>query len=638
MSAIEEFIGQDILGTFVVSEDEFPTACERLFPRFPRLRLAKADDDVSVPELPEWIRVNMDVAGCDPDALRCLAVEMETRRGPQVNPRDEYDVLVFRAHERRLEGVAPKLIGRQYRQQARKEELQRATDDLHELEQQGQELHSACADLDVQLQSLTAFLGLLGEPIERLNRETDNVRDQAREVVHLEEGMRAKREHVAALNRESARVTERLEEVRGMIAKEGLDKLGEKIAVCQRKIEKLRQQETDLNRQVGKVENQIVGLNDRIVRLEQQLTDTDTDLERLDALLREQDPELQDVEDYVLNVCDGSRLRSQSAVDEARAVNARAEGEHVGELRERLKHPVLGPAFALNYESDANQLMDRRSRTIRELVDFHRDAIAEQKEVINERTHELFRKIIMEGILTYLKTHVLRLEDMIKRTNQLLADREFGRNQYRFQLKEMPGFRRLLEIVRAFNPFETKGEEDLRLFFQDHKDEIFSTEVNQIPDILDYRNWFHYDMRVHRLDSDGVVMDRRTKSVGSGGEQAVPNYLLILTVAHFLFSGNEIRFRSLIMDEAFYGIDAGRRDQLLGFASDLGLQLFVASPDQDGVKQEIAYSTTVLIVKDERHDVHLYPYYWENPESILQPELLPEYQKKPMPVAFEEEL
>jgi hypothetical protein len=145
-------------------------------------------------------------------------------------------------------------------------------------------------------------------------------------------------------------------------------------------------------------------------------------------------------------------------------------------------------------------------------------------------------------------------------------------------------------------------------------------------------------MRVRTAEGDGILMDRRTKSVGSGGEQAVPNYLLILTIADFLYHGSGARLQTLLFDEAFYGIDAGRRDQLLGFATDLGLQLIVASPDQDGVRTEVAYSTTLLVVKDEAYDVHLYPYHWENPEAEKQPELLDEYRAKPGSLEFGEEL
>lgn len=136
--------------------------------------------------------------------------------------------------------------------------------------------------------------------------------------------------------------------------------------------------------------------------------------------------------------------------------------------------------------------------------------------------------------------------------------------------------------------------------------------------------------------ADGIVMDRKVKSIGSGGEQAVPNYLLILTIAHFLFDKDKIRLPVLIFDEAFYGIDAGRRDQLLGFASDLELQLFVASPDQDGVKKEIAYSSSILVVKDARFNVHLYPYHWSAAPKQL--DMLDTSHNEPEPVAFGQEL
>ena len=78
----------------------------------------------------------------------------------------------------------------------------------------------------------------------------------------------------------------------------------------------------------------------------------------------------------------------------------------------------------------------------------------------------------------------------------------------------------------------------------------------------------------------------------------------------------------LLFDEAFYGIDIGRRDQLLAFTSDLGLQLFVASPDQDGVRREIPHSTSVLVVKDAQYNVHLYDFHWTSgprEQNFLEP-------------------
>ena len=60
-----------------------------------------------------------------------------------------------------------------------------------------------------------------------------------------------------------------------------------------------------------------------------------------------------------------------------------------------------------------------------------------------------------------------------------------------------------------------------------------------------------------------------------------------------------------------------RRDQLLAFADDLGLQLFVSSPDQDGVKREIRHSVSLIVIKDENFDVHLSPIVWKNDATQL---------------------
>ena len=71
--------------------------------------------------------------------------------------------------------------------------------------------------------------------------------------------------------------------------------------------------------------------------------------------------------------------------------------------------------------------------------------------------------------------------------------------------------------------------------------------------------------------------------------------------------------RPLLFDEAFYGIDAGRRDELLRLATELDLQLVVASPDQDGVTPAVRVATTLFVIKDTAGDVHLAPYHFRNP-------------------------
>lgn len=210
-----------------------------------------------------------------------------------------------------------------------------------------------------------------------------------------------------------------------------------------------------------------------------------------------------------------------------------------------------------------------------------------------------------------MQESVLRLGDMERKMKGLLGRRMFGHNRYAFAVSPVAGYERIVSIVKGYNALGgDEIREDMKNFIDEHLDAIVATEVGDVPAVMDYRNWFRYDLKIVTENDEGKVIDRRIKSMGSGGEQAVPNYLLILTIADFLYSRDGMKLPVLLFDEAFYGIDAGRRDQILAFATEIGLQLFVASPDQDGVKKEIPLSTTVFVVKDSNFDVHLYPYYW----------------------------
>lgn len=635
-AAVEESVGQGVLTTLLVEPEDYDAARSHVVSQFAGLRVATGGEEV---ELPEWIRTNFDISRSEPRALCALALEMETRRGPKVNSEGGDSILLFRSHERRLSANPAELIGADTRRDALERRRKLLQEQLRQLDADIKQLRGQEHDRSALLERLEVLQALLEERTEVIAEKAEKLRELGQIQAEAQAGFHRWNEAVTELNEKIGRLDERLKEVRGMISKQGLNKLDAKMRKAQKQLEALREEEAELHKQMGVLENQIRGLADQLAkRLEPACAQARTALAQQTALVRGRYPDEANLATVLVPTQEEAGAPGLDAVRDQLGELGREEAERQGELRERLKHPEYSPVYAFTYDAQANRLMDRRSRTVQELTRLQKQAIAEQKEVINEKTYELFRKIIMEGLLMYLKTQVLNLNDMLKRINRLLADRQFGRSEYRFQLKEADKYRRLLEIVRNFNPFDDEGEDELRNFFEDHRDEIFETEVNQVPEVLDYRNWYHYDMRVHTLDKEDVLMDRRTKSIGSGGEQAVPNYLLILTVAHFLFAGSNVRLRLLLFDEAFYGIDAGRRDEILGFATDLGLQLFVASPDQDGVKQEVAYSTTLLVVKDEDYDVHLYPYHWANPDADNQMELLPEFDHKPGPIVFGDEL
>ena len=226
----------------------------------------------------------------------------------------------------------------------------------------------------------------------------------------------------------------------------------------------------------------------------------------------------------------------------------------------------------------------------------------------------------MGEVMRRLDLDLMRINHLAGRIQHQLAGRKFGSNRYAFSLSPIPEYEGFVRLVRKCYALDSGGDKDeLRDYLEQHRDEILNADIDTVPDIFDYRKWFRFELKVLTENEEGRVIDRKVKSMGSGGEQAVPNYLLILTVAEFLFHGGDgvepPKAALLLFDEAFYGIDAARRDQLLAFADALGLQLFVSSPDQDGVKREIKHSVSLIVVKDENLDVHLTPVVWRNVAS-----------------------
>ena len=127
---------------------------------------------------------------------------------------------------------------------------------------------------------------------------------------------------------------------------------------------------------------------------------------------------------------------------------------------------------------------------------------------------------------------------------------------------------------------------------------------------------FEYVLQVQSR-GDGAAQDlsRQRLRFGSTGEQAVPTYLLVIAVASLLYDRTDARLRLLLLDEAFLGIDAGRREVLLQFADRAGVDLVVATPELDGVTPALAASSTLFIEKTPEQDVFVSDYHWQRPRA-----------------------
>ncbi|MBM4163171.1 MAG: hypothetical protein FJ222_01820 [Lentisphaerae bacterium] len=637
LAALEQLIGDAVLATWVTDAASAADLRGLLFRDFPEQSLAVVGDDTE--PLPaafaEWLKRFFDLRASDPAALTVLQHQLAARHGPHTEKFLDRDILHFRLREQALAETPPRLIG----EEVRRRELEREVRELEKkrvaCEKDRKETAAQHADLSGRRDQLALFRTLLNEIGEDVPRQRDAVLQGVTRLTLAQSDTINSRETCQACEEELQTRQDLHADLLVALKKEGLEGIEERLREVERKWQRLKADHRENILECGRVDQRVKGLKtfceEKLRDLAATRAERDAVQERLLALV---------VPDGPLDAFARARCGADADSRSALTARAAAASETAAVTAEQIRGKVVLPegiAFGFVYDQPGNALTDRRGRTLEEVRQGTLHELREQEELINEQTLKLFRQLVMDKLVSELQTSVRRLTEMARRIGHLLKQRSFGNNRYAFSITPQESCKRLYDLVSGYRALDPeKTEPELRAFIEDHAAEIMSAEVGEVPPILDYRNWFRYELKVLTTDLDGIVMDRKVKSIGSGGEQAVPNYLLILTIAHFLFDKEKIRLPVLIFDEAFYGIDAGRRDQLLGFASDLDLQLFVASPDQDGVKREIPFSTSILVVKDSQYNVHLYPYHWSAGPRQL--DLLNPAQNEPRPVAFGEEL
>lgn len=610
---IEECIGEEILGTLLLRKAEYEKARE-LCANYSGLRICV--DRQEKTEIPDWMRQVFDIRESDPACLLALAMEMESSGWqPEVRTVAGKPVLAFRGHERGLRDAQARLIGSDSRRKALAAEIRDLHKELQQLGRAKKAIYKKHQAVEHSLENINSFKQYL------LNKaaEIRSCIHTSQEVAHTLASTQLRYDtHYGAelkLKSEVTALEVRLQELVEIIAKEGLENLEKRVKRLKNQRAAVLKESDDLKDDIGGDRREISQLEQNIETIRKECIVLTEQKEAAEHKLLETLEPGTDPAHYILKTKKGQQFRSRESIQKEIESCRVALGTGVNNLRIQVNDPEFGGAFRFTYDEEKNQLYDYRLQAIQAIVDQQTTALHEQQEVINDRTRELFKKIIMTDLMQYLRGHVGEMEKMVRRINTLLRSRSFGGQQYSFTIRPLDEFKRLINIIKKISPFDPAGEQELEAFFEDHRDAIIATETGTIPEELDYRNWYHYEMVVSTLGDEGKVIDRRNKSLGSGGEQAVPNYLLILTIAHFMYRGKKTRLHTLLFDEAFYGIDAGRRDQILGFATDLDLQLFIASPDQDGVRQEVRNSTTLLVKKDTNYDVHLFPFHWKNPSN-----------------------
>lgn len=383
-------------------------------------------------------------------------------------------------------------------------------------------------------------------------------------------------------------------------------------------------------RQLGQTQVNLQNATGQVGRREALLQQATLDLEaRREALLRF--PAVQaadgDVERFVLKVRGGQQIKAENVAERRRLAELK-ETEILTRLRssEGVRHTLL-LKHSLALDEAAGQVLSPRGEPLTDLVAEQAGSLKSLTDALEEKNRKLLERLFLADLVQQLNNEMRRFRETMRELNALLKDLSFGGTWYRFRESVRPDYQRLVELLRKVSDIDPRSRQDLQGFFQAHLQEVRRPDGG-MPPLLDYREWFEVVLQTGTgKREEGVSLDWKTRSVGSGGEQAVPNYLILLSLAKLHFDHSGSRLRVLLIDEAFFGIDAGRRDELLRFSDRLALTLIVAHPDLDGVTEAMRRSTTILIEKTPNGDVYLGDFHWALPEA--QGDLFAERQPRP---------
>lgn len=633
--AIECLLGPRLLGAIVVPPSQHaaarsrviahgcgvevidPAECRPAGQPAPEGTLPAALSDVAVSDLSAVARFFLEQNTADIRVLRSGAPRGDAERALW-----EDGHIYEHGAESRVDLAPPRFLGAEARARAAAEEERRLRDRARDLTTTAERREEEAAARREAAAACRQSLKLLGacepQPLVALVAAVASGRTRVHE---LERELRNATERVERARTRFSTLERRHAELAEAVDTAGVSDLRERIAGMELDLEQTREKEKGAIDRAGRARTEAqerAGEETRAAgTLEQAYGQVEVCRE---ALLPLVEPRYRvDVDDYTFRIMRGNQIRAENVAElVGEADRARARAFQWLDSSDGVRNERLWQRYAFRIEEAERDVRDQAGRPVEQVFEEREAEVHSLHKALDERTRDLLERVVMAGLVRRLQGQVRELHQTIQGINGLAADLRFGTSRFQFSLRKRPEFQRLLELLREQSVLQPALREELRDFFQARLDDLRQAREGEVPEILDYRRWFEYMLQVQSR-SDDVAQDlpRQRLRFGSTGEQAVPTYLLVIAVASLLYDRTDARLRLLLLDEAFLGIDAGRREVLMQFADRAGVDLVVATPELDGVTPALAASSTLFVEKTPEQDVFVSDYHWERPDAQL---------------------
>lgn len=617
---LEAALGERILGAIVPEPEHAAETAQLVLKDFPEIPVVRTD--LPKPAGSHWIEKVVDCERLSGEARAYLLRVCGDGPFPGLRLDGGGRVEQAGAALRVLPRVEP-LLGASARRQAHQRRREAAKRALATAQTHLTALKDEENNLQVTAAALNSFRSLLAQVREGARG------DSARECRNIQGALDLAQERQRQAQRdadekaaETKRVSAELAAVKERLAAKGLDDLEDRVDQVQKRRNAAAQaydqadgKRQELNKAIALRERDVQDAKDNLSRLTAQLGTLG------DTLRARVAPEhVGNLEHYVLEVKQGRRFTDRDNITQRRREEERAQ---IGAAQrilgtDGIQHAEYGGLFGLSYDEGANRVIDRKGAPLDQLLAGFSAQLTEQEALLSAERRKLFEEVILGELARSLQFQISSLEETVKEVNAQLQTRVFGqKTRYRIRMGIRKEHLRFVTSLKRLAGFDQSSRDEFEAELNERL-KLLPHDGGPLPPAFDYRHWFEFQLKMTTHTEEGVLLEPRVARLGSGGEQAVPKYLIILAMAAVLFKMSDSKIRALLFDEAFYGIDQARREELLRLASELDLQLVVASPDQAGDREAYRKATTVFLVKDADNEVHtVVSHFWLDPPLEL---------------------
>lgn len=251
---------------------------------------------------------------------------------------------------------------------------------------------------------------------------------------------------------------------------------------------------------------------------------------------------------------------------------------------------------------------------------------------LSQEDEQLFRQIIFDSVGQVLRRSIEKAQKWVAQMDQLLK-RQGKENSsgLTLSLKWLPkdpehkdelSTSRLIALLKK--PVETLQDTDLLAIRNHFEDKInFAKELqagdegneslyDTLRDILDYRNWFEFQLSFKKGDVNFKTMNNNQFFKFSGGEKAIAMYLPLFAAVYSRYQDASANAPYIItLDEAFAGIDDKNISGLFEACEQLGFNYVMNSQSLQGEVSTVTNLNTYELIRPKNSAVvSLLCYHW----------------------------